>query len=423
MAHQGSRSGEKGPGFAYRRALALRFIATSTIFTAVASTLGMLKLLSFGGMFYRIGYSTFSVHPYMQLLGFLSMFVMGVAYALLPYFRNSDLSSRFPAELSYFSSLAGSVAYIGAQGISQSPERRMVLIAGSALLILAFLAYSYELSYLLRKKDRNLAESRQFFFIFPFAMIISQFMAIMSVLRGTGILTMPFLYAVLDGGFGSMIFGVALRMVALRFTMNRPYAARAAAALQFSGVVAAFAESALQIRAIETATFSIFLISAAIFIFGSRSLERSRLLLTVDVKKEGGFESKFPHLLFSERSQSVAVLWLLAGTVSGVVYATALDGADMVRIAFIHSLGIGFIGTFIMGYAPMLFPGILGRKKPSEKHSSLPVYGLTAGTLLFVAGDYAAALFHAFPVWAAPAGIIILASIGLFLYDTHQALI
>ncbi len=412
-----------GENFKYSRTTALKFIAGSTVFTAVASTLGMLKMLGLAHLFPSIGNGLFSIHPYLQIFAFLSLFVMGVSYALIPFLRSTTLPESPSVQISFVSGIAGSAAYTAVAFIPGFHMARYAEIAGSILFLIAYLSYSSVLSSLTGFHNRRSSPYDYFFFLFPFAFITSCLVELWNLFTGSAVLTLSFLYLVLNGGVGSMIFAVTFSTSGFRLSSNRKTPVYICLAFQFSGIMAAFYVSVSGIFALNYLVSLLFMLSAISFIVASRSLEWSRDLFPHEFRNSRTSQRKDPHISYSEITTTVGALWLVAGTALGLLYSSGYISGYLSEIAYIHSIGIGFTGTFIMGYAPILFPGILGRKKPREMHDYHPVSALTAGLVLFVAGDIYGSRSGVFPVWAGPAGIIIIASIALFLYSTHKDLV
>jgi hypothetical protein len=102
--------------------------------------------------------------------------------------------------------------------------------------------------------------------------------------------------------------------------------------------------------------------------------------------------------------------WLLLGCLLGVILIGTGSDIFLVRDIFIHSIAIGFIGSTITVFAPMLLPALLGRKAPVAGLSFGPILLLNAGILLRVAGDFSTfpSPNSSLPIWESISGPLIL---------------
>ena len=103
--------------------------------------------------------------------------------------------------------------------------------------------------------------------------------------------------------------------------------------------------------------------------------------------------------------------WLLFGCALGIILIGSGSDIFFVRDSFIHSIALGFIGSTITVFAPMLLPGLLGRKAPVTGLSLGPILLLNAGILLRIAGDSATIFSLNLPFWESLSGLLILGAI------------
>ena len=75
------------------RRITLLFIAVGSIFGFIATFFGALMLASMSGISLPFSLSLFSDHPYLQIFGFLSEFVCGVGYSVIPLFKSKKLTN------------------------------------------------------------------------------------------------------------------------------------------------------------------------------------------------------------------------------------------------------------------------------------------------------------------------------------------
>lgn len=86
-----------------------------------------------------------------------------------------------------------------------------------------------------------------------------------------------------------------------------------------------------------------------------------------------------PHL-------ALGYFWLLAGLLLVLLWALR-PGSLFLFDAALHALAVGFVGTMILGHAPVIAPGLLGCSLLEERVNLLPVILLSAGNFLRVVGD------------------------------------
>lgn len=407
-----------------QRKIALMFIATGSIFTGIASILGMLLIISSSLKINFISTELFSVHPLLQIFGFLTEFVLGVAYSLIPSFKSHGLPSYPLAYLSYGMITVANGGYIFSMWVSMPSGLSEELLSIFLLLELAAAAiFLWQIGYVIRKGRKTKLEGDAYLFISPLSLLLSLSAVIYSILRGLDPFSMGVVYLALVGFAGSMIFGVSLKTVAVRFTTNMAGTYRYGVYAQSAAVVSAFLSVYFQSFIASVVTSVLFMTSASLFVLTAKTFSQSRLLVPDRDRllAHRGSTRGHGNLLFLEASFMVASAWLISGVFFGLLYSFSLD--YWVRIAFIHSFSIGFIGSTIIGIAPVLLPGILSRNVPSGKNSLMPLYLLNAGLVIFIAGDLVA-LNNAFlPFWAGTGGPIIIISMLFFMYEIHRSLI
>lgn len=407
-----------------QRKIALVFIGTGSIFTAIASILGVLMIfgLSFGIQI--IGPEVFSVHPYLQIFGFLAEFIFGVAYSLIPSFKSHGLASYKLAYLSFALITAANTGFlISAWLVSSVTVSKSIMYLSLLLELAASLIFLAEVSYVLRNGRKTRLKGDAYILLSA----ISFFAALSSVIADLYVGRDPFnfgtIYLLLMGFVGSMIFGVVMKTIAVRLTDTWHSAYSPAAYLQCVSVAAAIVYVIFPTFLLSIVVFLLFLSSSVLYILASRTLTQSRLLLPLEERREAHLGNTIGHanLLNVEVSLMSASSWLIVGVLFSLLYS--MTGRTWVEIAFIHSLSIGFIGSTIIGIAPVLLPGILSRRSPSGKNTLLPLYLLNAGLIIFVGGDIISSRTTVLPYWTGIGGISIVLSMIVFMYEIHEKLI
>lgn len=407
-----------------QRKIALLFIATGSLFTVIASILGLLMMLDRSLSVSIISSRLFSVHPLLQIFGFLTEFVLGVSYSLIPSFKSHGLPSYRLAVLSYGLITAANAGFL-LSVLIPFPTRtlQMEIVASLLIELVASLIFIWETTYVILNGRKTGPIGDGYILISAISLLLSLSAVTYSMSTGLDPFSTGVVYLALAGFVGSMIFGVTMKTVAIRFTSSRKSTYRYGLYLQSAGIAAAFVSVIFPVPAFSYITAFIFLFSAVLFVLSSRTLSQSRLLISEPERSSAhtGNTKGHAHLLHMEASMMVASSWLLIGILFSILYF--LSGYFWIRIAFIHSLSIGFVGSTIMGIAPVLLPGILSRNTPSGITSFLPLYLLNTGLVIFIAGDIMALGNISLPFWTGIGGITIVLSMAYFLYDIHKNLI
>jgi len=416
------------------RRLTLLFIGTGGIFTFFASSIGALMLASQSGVQIPFNLSIFESHPYLQIFGFLSEFVMGVSYSVLPLFNSKELPSKKAAYASYLTITTANLLILSA-ALSQGSHVAPYLFEISSLLILASsIIFALETFRTLGRPSKFLGEAEPFMFLsaVSYVLISIIFLAQETPLQETGILVSSdlfspgFLYLSLLGFVGSMIYGVQLRTVAFRMTNYRKDFARILPAFQGLSIGFAFAASFLNLNLLGVFASFFFLAASTLFVISIRVFERTRTRLPIGsaIGGESGISIRNKIFTYSNICTRSSSLWLLFSCLLGVLWMLLGVGSTnfsfLIRDSFIHSLAIGFIGSTIISYAPVLLPGVLSRKAPSENLSFWPIILLNASIILRDAGNlYSSAMNSSLPIWEALSGILIIAAMVLFMKSLH----
>ncbi len=404
--------------FRYRRNVSLRFIATASAFTAVGSVLGLLRMLNMAGFVPFNDFKQFSFHPFLQIYGFLVMIAIGVSYALLPLLNSSDLTGRFSVELSYLAGFGGIALLTSPITGIMIPDARP---AGELFLLLGVLAYSYEISHILGGRGSRWRYANRIFLLFPFS-IVASIMLLLLHLYYTGIAdNLPFLYLSLAEGTGSMVFAVAIRTTGFRLTEQRRESVGVMYNLLAVSIALTIAADVVPWRPLLMIGAALYLGTAMIFAYSTRSFERAYFLRKIAPVQE---RTESPHavLKYVRYSYTISTIWLMVAAIAGFADATISGAIFPLTIIFIHSIAVGFMGTMIIGYAPLIFPVMLGRRGPDESVSYIPVILLTAGVILFDISEIMSIRIGVTPVWFPISGILIILSMAYFFINVHRSL-
>lgn len=410
------------------RRITLLFIAVGSIFGFIATILGALMLASISGVGFPFRLSLFSDHPYLQIFGFLSEFVCGVGYSVIPLFKSKKLArpavAYIPFALITAANVLGIVAVIS--GGSYYDSLFQVL---SLLILVSSGIFCCQILDVLGRPSRILGEAEAFLSMASVSFVLISVVFFLNsafpelIGNGSGdLFSAGFIYLSLAGFTGSMIFGVELRTVAFRMRTYRKNVTKITAILQAISIVLTFLSVFRNLGFLASAASLTFLLSAICFAISIRIFEypaKSRSLLPLTA----GRPNVASHNTISNYSDvciSSSILWLLFSFSLGVAWQVFDIAGFWVRDSFIHSLAIGFIGSAIIAYGPVLLPGVLSQKAPKKHLSLAPLLFLNIGLIFRDAGNfYSTWLSLSLPVWESLSGLFILISMILLMMNMH----
>lgn len=410
------------------RRITLLFIAVGSIFAFIATVLGALMLANMSGINIDVSLALFSAHPYLQIFGFLSLFVCGVGYSIIPLFKSEKIRNPSLAYVPF--SLITTANILGIVVIAQGGSYYELLFQIISILILVSSAvFCYQILDVLGRPGKSLGEAGPFISMAAISFVLISIIFFLNSVApqfvGSGrgdLFSAGFLYLSLIGFTGTMIFGVEIRTVVFRMTNYKKNIAKITAVLLGLSIALSFLSALRNLGIFGSIASVTFLLSAVCFGITIRIFEskkQSRILLPVT----GGQPSVASHNAISDYTDVCvlsSVLWLLFGGVLGVVWQVFGDANFWITDSFIHSLAIGFIGSVITAYGPVLLPGVLSSKGPKKHLSLVPLFLLNAGLVLRVAGNFSSTLYSgALPVWESLSGLLIIGAMVMLLKNMH----
>ncbi|MER3601607.1 MAG: hypothetical protein C4339_02700 [Nitrososphaerota archaeon] len=334
--------------------------------------LGILWLGALTGLF--AGAPFLLLHARVQLYGSLPLFIMGVAYNLVPRFKNRRLAGRKLAYLSLGLVFVGNLLWL----LEPGPEA-----AGGVLLAAGALLFSLLLLPLLGKPSGVLAVSEPYISLAVLLLPISALLLLpyssQDPFSNDGLL-----YLALLGFPTTMIYGIFIRTIHFRDPFRAAVLRKRAAAVSFGLHGAALALTLLSLlepRALRYAS-PLFLGSGLGLVYSVQGFRRLK-----DERQGRMAERDRVRYQYFSTAFTLALAWLLAGLALGFLYGTL--GLLALRDAFIHSLALGFMGTTIIAYVPILLPPLLTARVPYRGLSRGPVYLFSIASLWRVAGYFA----------------------------------
>ncbi|TAK37039.1 MAG: DUF1858 domain-containing protein [Chloroflexota bacterium] len=413
------------------------FIKTALIVALTAGwTLGAvsLSLLAWGPGLSVNWVGLFQAHGYAQLFGWIGLFIMGVAYHVLPRLKATELYSRKLALASYWLMLVGLVLRAVGQPFLAGVPGGVVLVVGAVCLLGGASVFVYVL---LRTIARS-PQPRAFFESYLLAGAVWFWLSTLLGLAGSveaaslGLAVLSaswnaaFLHASMAGFITMFILGITLRTVpaflglragnqkafgVIFWVMNAGVALTvgldlASAALGFSASSQLLAAGPiLELVAAWGFVYNLNLFRKPAVTFGDASLDRSY-----------------------EPFIKVAYLWFLYATaIPAVVAAAQLVGAgsalDFLTASYRHALTIGFISLMTMGMASRMVAVFVGVRL----HSPRLLY---AALVLVNVGAIGRVLIQLVPgpfggtanAMLGASGLVALAGLALFVYNIWRTM-
>jgi hypothetical protein len=416
------------PAMLARENLYRRFLKAALLFTLTGGTaLGAWALLLMGlrGELGGIGRGLIQVHGHWQLFGWVGLFVVGVAYHILPRLTGTPLPSYRLASWSFVALAAGTVLR-AAQALDPGAARAALLLAGGVLEAGGAAMFAFTLLRILAAQPGRIVPYQVYLALGTGWLVIASLLnlAHAGYLAVTGAvvvppwLNLPYLTAFLIGFVGFWIFGVSLRTLPVFMGLrSRPDAAAAAA------VPLTLALLAL------TAGEGSFLAGggpAARVAFGAGGLAVAVCLgffvwtLGVLARPEGEPEPGVDRGY--EKFIRVGYAWLgLSALMLASFSALAIAGRDMDHAlvgAYRHALTVGFITTIMVGMATRIVPVFRGVPLHSARLREWTFWLLFVGNLVRVVFQSLSAAGG--PSWlriAGFSGLLELAALLLFAWN------
>ena len=341
------------------RTLTLLCVSTGILLAFIGTTVGALYLGMLSGVPVG-GTSLFPSHPYLQIYGFIALFVMGVDYSLLPRFKVGKLPSVFFGYVAYASISLANVFFLL---YSILPPSFPYVAAGSIFMLGGSVVFLSQVVTLVVRPIGGFPEANPLIALSSISLvIISLLLAIESAgLPISGETFSPrMLYLALVGFAGSMIYAVEIRSVSFRQCNYRKQVAKLCWVLQGLGVAGMFA-GAVMASMLVSLVGAILLLGAALSeLVSIKILELAHPLMY----RPAMTKMHFRIMRYNEVCILLASAWLLYGSVMGMVWLATGTDIFLVKDSFIHAIALGFVGSTIACFAPMLLPGLLGHKGP-----------------------------------------------------------
>jgi hypothetical protein len=395
------------------RRVTILLLATAVTLGFVGTTLGALMLAFLSGVPSDVGLYLFSAHPFLQVFGFVSEFVMGVGYSLLPRFKVGHFPRIAFAYAVYGMMTTANICFLLSQfaggGIPFTP-------AGSLLMVASSMVFAVQVASVVLRRMGGFPEVDPLLILSPLSLVLTSVLLFLEIegvvtLEG-GYFSPQLLFLALVGFAGSEIYAVQIRSVSFRQCDYRRKFALSASVLQAAAVATTFADALIPDAGLQAVSGLLFLSAAVSVLLSIKVLELAHPLML----RPAMTKMHYTILRYNEACIVSAAVWLLIGCFLGLTWLGFGVGTFFVRDTFIHSVAIGFIGADITCFAPMLLPGLLGRKGPVTGLSYWPIALLDLGVVIRVAGNLETLLGASLPVWEASSGPVIIVAMVWFLF-------
>jgi uncharacterized protein involved in response to NO len=362
------------------------FIASLLLTLTFGATLGMINLarLTADWGLGALPRPSVWAHGYVQVFGFMALFIMGVAYHVLPRFVGGTLQHAQLVPWSFWLQIAGVVA-IACGFFHDGPATRTLWIAGTASLLAAGTMFCT----IVLRTLRATAPSREPFRAWVAAgalwLVAASALAVMAALTGDVTWHRVLWTAAVSGFISSWIFGVGRRILPIFLgcqprwpRLERPvFLAYQIAAVAW--VVGAWPYSDSAVLDVVRACGAILLISSVVaYTAGLRVLTAAGPLLGCAVRSPQDGWQKY---VFG------AWAWLFAGLALGpgltVIRVVAGGVEPQLLYDFArHALAFGFAAQMVLGVASRVVPNFTGKPLWSPRARDAAFYLLNASMLV-----------------------------------------
>jgi uncharacterized protein involved in response to NO len=343
--------------------------ALVTVLT-VGCTLGAVNLavMGFGADLSAVWVPLIQAHGYAQVFGWVGLFIMGIAYHLVPRFYLRPLTRPQLVLPSFALVVSGLVLRFAAQPFAaQYPAAGWLLVLSAALGLAGMTLFAWAMYDTMRRgADRFGTTADRLYIGAGFAWLwlghaatlaLMVYMAANSLDAIPASLNAPYLRAVLSGAVVTTILGFTLRTVPHMLGLRPPPSGAMRA------VFAAYTIAVLAQIAAEGGTGSGVLASAG------AGLELAALLgfvvlsgvFNISALRTTALAKRNP---WPERFVRAAYFWLLAASSLNFAYSLSALAGRPAPHAFVasyhHALTVGFISMMILGMSMRLVPAFIG---------------------------------------------------------------
>ena len=356
------------------------------ILAFIGSSIGSLWMMSFFGISLpQLFHNSFQLHKTLQLNGFLILLIMGIGYMIIPRFRNIPLASTNLAYLSFVLVLCSITIYAIHQMLPIT-ENNNLLKWSNLLRLTGITIFAIIVFLALRVRPKLLRLSDYFIALSIITLIIINIVQSIGYEYNTNSLThiqLWLLFPIL------MIYGIEYKTLPSFLGFIRPRR------------IMGFASFGLVLVSIVSGLISILLYeenNLFPIIFNTAFLS-SALTFGGAVYITGGFDNsdEIRRLIQGEKKSrynftaihiKLSFLFLYIGITMALLFNLFHETFAFYDLA-IHIIAVGFIGTTITLYLPLMLPPVIGRTIDFTNFNKIPLILIILSLSIRAIGDFA----------------------------------
>ena len=357
------------------------------ILAFIGSSIGSLWMMSFFGISLpQLFHNSFQLHKTLQIDGFLMLLIMGIGYMIIPRFRNIPLASTNLAYLSFVLVLCSITIYAIHQILPITENNNNSLLKWSNLLRLTGITIFAIIVFLaLRVRPKLLRLSDYFIALSIITLIIINIVQSIGYEYNTNSLTniqLWLLFPIL------MIYGIEYKTLPSFLGFIRPR--RILGFASFGLVLVSIVSGLISILLYEENNlfpiiFNIAFLSSALTFGGAVYItggfdnsDEIRRLIQGEKKARYNFTAIHIKLSF---------LFLYIGITMALLFNLFHETFAFYDLA-IHIIAVGFIGTTITLYLPLMLPPVIGRTIDFTNFNKIPLILIILSLSIRAIGDF-----------------------------------
>ena len=357
------------------------------ILAFIGSSIGSLWMMSFFGISLpQLFHNSFQLHKTLQIDGFLMLLIMGIGYMIIPRFRNIPLASTNLAYLSFVLVLCSITIYAIHQILPITENNNNNLLKWSNLLRLTGITIFAIIVFLaLRIRPKLLRLSDYFIALSIITLIIINIVQSIGYEYNTNSLThiqLWLLFPIL------MIYGIEYKTLPSFLGFIRPR--RILGFASFGLVLVSIILGLISIMLYEENNlfpiiFNIVFLSSALTFGGAVYItggfdnsDEIRRLIQGEKKARYNFTTIHIKLSF---------LFLYIGITMALLFNLFNETFAFYDLA-IHIIAVGFIGTTITLYLPLMLPPVIGRTIDFTNFNKIPLILIILSLSIRAIGDF-----------------------------------
>lgn len=362
------------------------FIITAVVLAFIGSSIGSLWMMSFFGIALpQFFHNSFQLHKTLQIDGFLILLIMGIGYMIIPRFRNIPLASTNLAYLSFVLVLCSITIYAVYQILPITENNNNLLKWSNLLRLTGIIIFAIIVFLALRVRPKLLRLSDYFIALSIITLIIINIVQSIGYEYNTNSLThiqLWLLFPIL------MIYGIEYKTLPSFLGFIRPR--RILGFASFGLVLVSIILGLISIVLYEENNlfpiiFNIVFLSSALTFGGA-------------VYITGGFDNsgEIRRLIQGEKKArynfttihiKLSFLFLYIGITMALLFNLFNETFAFYDLS-IHIIAVGFIGTTITLYLPLMLPPVIGRTIDFTNFNKIPLILIILSLSIRAIGEF-----------------------------------